>query len=159
MDEMKVVFLDFDGPIIPMASHEAGRKLLEKAWHPCIAALNRITDTTGAKIVLSTSWRWPSSNGPQASELLKIWGATAEVIGATPILESAWKPGSVSWTGVPRGREIAAWLGSNKVDSFVIIDDDKDMVHLMQFLIHTPFEVGLTEADADRAIQMLTVLP
>jgi hypothetical protein len=26
----------------------------------------------------------------------------------------------------------------------------------MPFLIHTPFEVGLTEVDADRAIEMLS---
>lgn len=119
---MKVVFLDFDGPLIPVMSHQAGRKLEEKAWPACIAALNRITDATAAGIVLSTSWRWPSANGPQASELLKLWGATGDVIGATPILDTAWKPDSKVWTAVPRGREIAAWLKDHReVESFVIL--------------------------------------
>ena len=154
---MRVVFLDFDGPIIPIMSHQNKHGLMEKAWPPCISALNRITDTTGAKIVLSTSWRWPSQNGPHADELLKTWGATGEIIGSTPILETAWKPDSVLWTGVPRGRELQAWLDQHQdVESFVILDDDADMAHLIPFLIQTPFEVGLTESDADRAIAMLT---
>jgi hypothetical protein len=154
---MRIIFLDFDGPIIPLASHEAARGLMEKAWPPCIAVLNRITDATGAKIVLSTSWRWPSQKGPQADELLRRWGATGEIIGSTPILESAWKPENKLWIGVPRGREIQAWLDEHTdVDSFVIIDDDGDMEHLCSRLIQTPFEIGLTEADADRAIEMLT---
>jgi hypothetical protein len=87
--------------------------------------------------------------------LLALWGATGEVIGITPILETAWKPDNKLWVGIPRGREIAAWLAANTVESFVIIDDDKDMEHLLPHLLHTPFEIGLTEADADRAIQML----
>jgi len=152
---VKVIFLDFDGPIIPIMSHEQKRGIMEKAWPPCIAALNRITDATGAKIVLSTSWRWPSLKGPQADALLREWGATGEIIGSTPILETAWKPENKLWIGVPRGREIQAWLDQNKIDSFVIIDDDRDMEHLLSRLIHTPFEVGLTESDADKAIEML----
>jgi hypothetical protein len=150
---MRVVFLDFDGPIIPIQSHENKRGLMEKAWPPCITALNRITDATGAKIVISSSWRWGGK--PDAKMLLALWGATGEVIGITPILETAWKPDNKLWVGIPRGREIAAWLAANTVESFVIIDDDKDMEHLLPHLLHTPFEIGLTEADADRAIQML----
>jgi hypothetical protein len=30
------------------------------------------------------------------------------------------------------------------------------MEHLVPFLIQTPFEVGLTESDADKAIEMLS---
>jgi hypothetical protein len=152
---MKVVFLDFDGPIIPIMSHKTFRHLMEKAWPPCIAALNRITDMTGAKIVLSTSWRW-GKNPPTAVELITKWGATGEIIGQTPILETVWKPDSKLWVEVPRGREIQAWLDEHpEVEKFVILDDDKDMEHLMSHLIHTPFEVGLTEADADKAIAIL----
>ena len=152
---MKIVFLDFDGPIIPIMSHENKRGMGEKAWPSCIACLNRITDITGAKIVISSSWRW-GNDGKDAIEFLKQWGATGEVVGITPILEEAWKPESKLWTAVPRGREIQAWLDRNPdVESFVILDDDKDMEHLMPFLIHTPFETGLTESHTDRAIEIL----
>lgn len=159
---MRVVFLDFDGPIIPVMSHVCPRISGKgaQAWPPCVAALNRITDTTGAKIVISSSWRW-ANLGKDAEDYLKQWGVTGEVIDITPILETAWKPGNKLWVGVPRGREIQAWLDKNKkldadkCESFVIIDDDKDMEHLAPFLIHTPFDVGLTENDANRAIEML----
>ena len=151
---MKVIFLDFDGPIIPEASHTNRRGPREKAWPPCVTALNRITDTTGAKIVISSSWRW-ANLGKDAEDYLRQWGVNGEVVGITPILETAWKPENKMWIGVPRGREIQAWLDANKCETFVIIDDDKDMENLAPFLIHTPFDTGLTEADADRAIEML----
>ena len=154
---MKVVFLDFDGPIIPIMSHENRRGLMEKAWPPCIAELNRITDTTGAKIVISSSWRW-GDKSPRAPELLREWGVTAEIVGETPILETAWKPDSVIWQAVCRGTEIQGWLDDNPVEVFVILDDDADMGHLMNSLVQTPFETGLTKELADRAIEMLTTI-
>jgi hypothetical protein len=30
---------------------------------------------------------------------LKQWGASGDIIGITPILETAWKTGDTSWTG------------------------------------------------------------
>ena len=155
---MKIVFLDFDGPIIPIMSHEHQRPLMEKAWPSCVAALNRITETTGAKIVISSSWRWGKDyEGNDCTGLLRAWGVRGEVIGQTPILETAWKPGSNLWIAVPRGEEIRAWLKSrDDVERYVILDDDADMCDLAHRLIQTPFETGITEAHADRAIAMLT---
>lgn len=155
---MKVVFLDFDGPIIPIMSHQNRKGVREKGWPPCIAALNRITDTTGAKIVVSSTWRLGGRG--DCEQHLVNWGVTGEVIDTTPrYLEEEWKGERRILMAVPRGREIAAWLKENPVESFVIIDDDKDMEHLMPWLIHTPFDTGLTEADADKAIEMLAGSP
>ena len=153
---MKIVFLDFDGPIIPLMSHENKRGLMEKAWPPCIDALNRITEATGAKIVISSTWRLGQNS--QAAELLKSWGATAEIIGCTPDL--SWKtgeePGGI-WVTTCRGKEIAAWISGNEpVESFVILDDDDDMDSLLSALIQTPFETGLTDEHANRAISILS---
>jgi hypothetical protein len=150
---MKVIFLDFDGPIIPIMSHEHKREMREKAWPPCVEQLNRITDTTGAKIVVSSSWRWGGEE--DVKEKLKLWGVTGEVIGITPILETAWKPESKLWIATPRGCEIGAWFGDKEIESFVILDDDDDMVHLKKFLVQTPFETGLTQELADEAIAIL----
>jgi hypothetical protein len=93
----------------------------------------------------------------RTKERLKEWGVTGKMIGMTPDLTNR---GPVLWTSVPRGLEIDAWIKQytedrEPVESFVILDDDKDMEHLMPHLIHTPFEVGLTEADADLAIKRL----
>lgn len=154
---MKVIFLDFDGPIIPIQSHHNRRALMEKAWPPCIDALNRITDETGAKIVVSSSWR--TGGITEMRTLLKSWGVTGSVIAVTPDLSVNTE---VLWKGAHRGDEIQRWMTDRiqepkpQVESFVILDDDDDMGHLIRFLIQTPFEFGLTEEDADRAIQMLT---
>jgi hypothetical protein len=150
---VKVVFLDFDGPIIPLQSHAHRIGLLEKAWPPCVAALNRITDSTGAMIVVSSSWRCAGQAVVTAQ--LKMWGVTADVIGITPEFASRMESGI--WVTFARGREVAAYLEAHpEIESFVIFDDDEDMEELSHRLIRTPFEVGITETDADAAIAMLS---
>lgn len=158
---MKIVFLDFDGPIIPLMSHKPSRRNeMEKAWPPCVAALNRITDTTGAKIVVSSTWR--ADGVMKTKDRLTAWGVTAPIIGLTPHL---WENPELFCGHKARGLEIAAFIesyekrGRGKVESFVILDDDADMEHLLPFLIQTPFDIGLTEADADKAIDMLNANP
>ena len=149
---MKIIFLDFDGPIIPLQSHTTRRPLERKAWPDAVAALNRITDTTGAKIVVSSNWRMDKILDMR--KLLTGWGVTGEVIGMTPV---RFQQVDKVWTSAPRGREIGAYLkGRKDVESFVILDDDNDMERYEPYLIQTPFETGLTEKDADLAIDMLT---
>jgi hypothetical protein len=149
---MRVIFLDFDGPIIPILSYPPSGKQA-RAWPPCVAALNRITDATGAVIVVTSTWR--ADGFMKTKERLSDWGVTGDMIGITPDLTNR---GPVLWNSVARGFEIQQWLDTYDrypIEAFVILDDDKDMEDLMPFLIHTPFEVGLTEADADLAIKML----
>lgn len=149
---MKIVFLDFDGPIIPLQSHETKRPIDKKAWPEAVAALNRITSTTGAVLVISSTWRGYGLRKIQT--LLESWGVTGKVIGLTPMLFD--KKGGI-WKATLRGEEIAKYLhGKNDVEAFVILDDDNDMGELETHLIQTPFIIGLTEKDADLAIDMLT---
>lgn len=76
---------------------------------------------------------------------LRKWGVTGKVIGVTPVRNN-----------LERGHEIQEWLDSHSgIESFVIIDDDKDMAHLLPRLVHTPFATGLEECHADAAIAML----
>lgn len=49
MDPIRIVFLDFDGVI---------NKGAGPWWPECVAELNRITDATGAKIVVHSTWRY-----------------------------------------------------------------------------------------------------
>lgn len=111
---MKIVFLDIDGVLLNLESYSGGQRPDPK----CLERLNRITDQTGAKIVVSSSWRYD----PNIAKVLKGWGVTASIIGVTPCL-------AISRT---RGEEIFAWLQEHKdgylgVESFVVIDDDDDM--------------------------------
>lgn len=152
---MKIVFLDFDGPIIPQLcwEHPGPDGKRQKAWPACIEQLNRVTDTTGAVIVVSSTWRLDGLM--KTRERLKDWGAKADCIDVTPRLRRA----PDDFQELERGHEIQYWLDHyerEEVESFVIFDDDRDMVHLLPRLIHTPFKTGITAEHADRAIAMLS---
>lgn len=68
------------------------------------------------------------------------------VIGTTPTLDGDWV----------RGKEIEKWISDNYAPkSFVIIDDDTDMEPYMDRLVKTECEFGLTDKDADKALDML----
>jgi HAD domain in Swiss Army Knife RNA repair proteins len=112
-DEM-LIFLDIDGvlnsvtwigggcargPIPPTFADDAlVEELLDSS---CIARLRRIVEVTGAKIVLSSSWRYRMS----PEELAKLFAfhgfANAPIVGVTPDL-----PG-------PRGAQVRARIERN----------------------------------------------
>ena len=159
---MKVIFLDFDGVLCNHASISAGYKARtapeQDPYGPhadCVAALNRIVEQAGARIVVSSTWRKCRNPNASMRETLKRWGVKSEVIGVTPCLESRERE---LWVGVTRGTEIQRWLDTysrHPVESFVILDDDTDMGNLKHRLVRCDNVVGLTEADADKAIAML----
>ena len=75
------------------------------------------------------------------------WGATGDIIGKT-----VWYTDENS----QRGDEIQHWLDHNDpLESFVILDDDEDMKHLLPNLILSNFDDGLTEEQANKAIDFL----
>ena len=54
--KMKIIFLDIDGVLNTISNW--GSRPIEKRFSPgCVAALNKITEHTGAKIVISSSWK------------------------------------------------------------------------------------------------------
>lgn len=160
---MKVIFLDIDGVLINRASFLSPLKVMGVRAAPdpaCVDRLNRIVRETGAHIVLSSTWRY-GLKAVECRELLSDWGVMGKVIGPTPrLMKPKQFSGQVIEVSATRGAEIAKWLETegerHGVDSFVILDDDSDMDELTRHLILTQFEAGLTSADADRAIEMLT---
>jgi len=136
---MNIIFLDFDGVVV---THRTQYLDLDPV---CMTPLQRIVNTTRASIVISSSWR----AGRELQEFqtsLERFGLGRSVIGMTPLTN-----------GMSRGREIQLWLQQHpEVDSFVILDDDADMDNLIDRLVQTEIETGLTEQDADRAIELLT---
>src|SRR5574344_2699208 len=122
---MKVIFLDIDGVL-----NHNGCRNLEMGYYfvedDLILKLKKIVDDTGAKVVLSSTWRegWNDLrygiNTIEARLFKKLnhklsnYGIT--FISKTPILENGY-----------RGEEIDLWLHNWKgepIDSFVILDDD-----------------------------------
>lgn len=152
----KILFLDIDGVLnseswftllfeqrgqgpTTMNEHEA---LDPKA----IAALNEITDATGARIVLSSTWRLVS-DFPARVKGLHAQGIKAPIIGRTP---SLMDPNV-------RGHEIAAWLMTQVEwpEGIAILDDDTDMAHLMPWLVRTGYDTGLVHAQIPTVVDML----
>lgn len=137
---MKLVFLDFDGVLV---NREALMRGFPGYGHPdCVAALNKILDQTGAKIVVSSSWRFEGLEAMR--QHLKAWGVRARPIAMTPTIFAS------------RGMEIDKYLRLHgRPESFVILDDDSDMEPYKDRLVQTEFEAGLTIRDAERAIELL----
>lgn len=159
MKPARIIFLDIDGVLVNRESLGREYKLLIRPHRgptplhrDCVSALNRITDATGAGLVISSTWRMFGL--AKMREILAEAGITAPVIGITPRLENM--RGSI-WVSQPRSAEITAWLAEHQgeVEAFVILDDDSDMGALMPHLVKTKFEVGLTTDDARNAIDHL----
>jgi Ni,Fe-hydrogenase I small subunit len=110
---------------------------------------------------VSSTWRIDRD----LSELKEIvngrFGVTGQVIDKTPRISHEVFPGETCKLRIAakRGDEIAAWLAAcecnTNIESFVILDDDSDMGELLNRTVLTDFKEGLTEADADRALEML----
>lgn len=142
----KVVFLDCDGVVSPFSG-----QLFQKA---AMQQLKRVIDTTGAKIVLSSSWRTTEFGRNEVMHQLVRHGMPS-FMACTPSLADH-----------SRAEEILAWVQENKavynIVNFVALDD-MDLPVLAPdrafFRRHTvvtdPFE-GLTEAKASEAIAILT---
>jgi hypothetical protein len=107
-----------------------------------VRALKYIIEETGAKIVISSTWR---HSGLKVMQLMwEMRDLPGEVIDVTPFLNG------------PRGEEIAEWLRENQTDQYVIIDDDSDMLfEQKQNFVQTNFRYGLTFDKADEVISIL----
>lgn len=146
---MKIIFLDIDGVLNGGKVDGYSRELLGDIF---FQRLKRLVDFTGAKVVLSSSWRIgydPENHIPSKTLRDKLRNIGVELYGMTP--ESRWFKGKV------RGDEIREWLHAHpEVDSFVILDDDCDMKeYTATNLVKTDTEIGLQDADVDKAIEIL----
>ena len=165
----KIIFLDFDGVITTMASRYA----LDR--YKC-DLLQQVIDLTGAKIVVSSSWREGSveetiaelRNVPTCfKKFVPSW--VDEIVGVTIRAYNYIRKGV--HLGIPRGVEIKQWIDTHLhrdeegkyerkqvgVDfQYVILDDDSDMLleHADHF-IHTDGYLGMSQADAIRAVCIL----
>lgn len=145
---MKIIFLDIDGVLNSWESF----KEFKTMWilsPENIKQLNRIIEATGAKIVISSSWRNCKEIKDNLNDyLINDCGIKGEIIGKTPLVSFHRR----------RGLEIKTWLDDwqgESIEQFVILDDDSDMIPLMHRLCKINIQVGLTEERADEAIKML----
>ncbi|MHB8407765.1 MAG: HAD domain-containing protein [Acidiferrobacterales bacterium] len=157
---MKVIFLDIDGVLNSDQWFKViGRPCTEWEDHidpQAVLLLNLIIEKTGAKIVLSSSWRaiWAERDLAKnaAEEMTKVLsragGFLGEIVGCTPFLWSA-----------ERGLEIAKYLEDHwqEIEEYVAIDDITLMDPLpASNVVTTSWATGMLPADADRAIRILS---
>lgn len=185
----RIVFLDIDGVLNHDALSARNDQLhLEKkcsTWHRasqsytdgpqcycfapvnqidprCVDRLNTIVKLTGAKVVISSSWRRLYDHESINSILVKH-GFRGEVIGETPDLASdpTWpefhRTHDLRGNHCDRGHEIWEWLHKHReeVTGFVILDDCGDMARLKSLLVHTSDKVGLTDEDVQEATRLM----
>jgi hypothetical protein len=144
---MKIIFLDYDGVLINRES----LRTTEAEYPPAdesIRLLNDLIKQTDAQIVVSSSWRIRRTL-IELQEILEGWGVDGTVLDKTP-----------HYPEQDRGAEIQQWLDDRRkskgdVEAFVILDDCRDMPTLLDFLVQTEFETGLTREDAEKALQIL----
>lgn len=144
-----VLFLDVDGVLNKCGTfHDVHA---DKAQ-----ILYRIVTETGCSIVVSSTWRRTAHSRKLLVGLLQQSGVS--IADWTPCLDRISDEGHL--VIAERGHEIQAWLDEHPgVTRFVILDDSKDMAHLMDHLVQTDTFTGLTNALADEAIQWLKRTP
>lgn len=112
-----------------------------------IVMLNYIIQQTGAKVVLSSSWRGDWEN---AEKRLKAGGFQYNLFDVTPYDPKRF-----------RGKEIKMWIDKYEKDhepleSYVILDDDDDMLPEQENnFVHCDFQHGLTCKETYKAIDIL----
>ncbi len=111
-----------------------------------VARLEAIVQKSGAKVVISSTWRMHKTVEQLATDL-REHGFTGRVVGATPELRGG------------RGVEIQAWMDACGVtaEQIVILDDDSDMLHLRPRLVKTTHDEGLTDAHVTEALRLLGI--
>ena len=169
---MKVIFLDVDGVLNSQATLNVDESLEDSL----ILRLKKIVDATGAKLILSSSWR---EFYPAVRKLMNkldkydmhLSGMTGHGVSKEFVAEKGFIPTKryvyVDYnyeTGLreeavyDRGAEIAWWLDKHTgVDSFVILDDDTYdiMPYYPDNLVNTSYKTGLTDADVEKSIKIL----
>ena len=150
---MKIIFLDIDYVVNCMSTKERAPSGVIGVEQRLIAYIKEIVDATGAKIVLSSTWRkdW-------AFNLLnsKDWDYLREEFAKQNLYFFDYTP---IRSDSHRGREIKEWLESTdyNVHSYVIIDDEMfDIKDLHEgHMVQTSFNDGINPYAVKMAIEIL----
>lgn len=169
----KCLFLDIDGVLNHDEWFESdGYRKNHANWQismfdpECVARVNRILEATGARLVVSSSWR----SMTDLKEIFEGVGLPTD-FDITPHADMIYSieeyayDSPVFW----RGNEIKYYLDRHPADNYVILDDDGDMLpHQMEHFIQTCGDKihmaylyinnegsGLTEKVMNKAIDIL----
>ncbi len=163
---MKVVFLDVDGvlnserywdrvrdTITDLDYMTGSGKLIDDE---AVGRLNALIEATGAKVVVSSTWR-RKRTVEELQALLASRGFAGDVVGKTADYVDAAVAGVADAREVRREHEIRHWLSTTdlNVDVFVILDDEAEMGSLGDRLVRVSGDVGLQDENVARAVRLL----
>lgn len=141
---MKIIFLDIDGVLnTPKLIKKFGFDFIDDIL---VALVARIVNETGAKIVLSSTWRIEEKDRKIVER--NLGNHNLEIHDCTPVL----KPENRMW--VERREEIQTWIENNEVTKFAIIDDWDD-ANIEGNFFQTNENIGLTVSIAEKIIEHL----
>ncbi|MGL5436849.1 MAG: HAD domain-containing protein [Lachnospiraceae bacterium] len=155
---MKIIFLDVDG-VLNYIDCENSTEDLYFVEDRCMQLLKQLIERTGAKIVLSSTWRlgwfdiekgiksYEADDFSMLCQEFDKYGLT--FMSKTPIITRSY--------GF-RGNEIKEWLVNWRgevIESFVILDDGSDMNPFAHKLVQTSMIKGLEQKHIDQAVQIL----
>lgn len=159
---MKFIFLDIDGVLNhrewwkqqkSMPTLEVGEppELIEWIDPLTVARMNRITESTGAQIVVSSTWRRNWRSIREMAEAFDRAGFTGDVVGWTDF----------DTNGKGRGDLIRSWMKDNSLsitDVWIIDDTSFDITgpDLRSRFSVIDSNVGLTDPITERIIRELS---
>lgn len=157
---MRIIFLDIDGVLNSWAS-------FYKITTEKLQLLNSLIEQTGAKIVISSSWRIGSEdvkdfiekNFKKSNFRLDNFKDVTNHECIENIFYNDNIIGLTDTFGPSRGDEIKRWLDnhSDDVESYVIFDDDTDMLdEQLEHLVQTDTYYGITDREIHLATLILT---
>ncbi len=149
---MKILFLDFDGVI---TTFDSGWTIsVEK-----LLLLDKIIQKTGAKIVITSSWKFGYNNAEEFKNNLNKKRRSRNVNIEIPFEKFVEQIYDITDNNGPwRGNEIQRYLYLYKddIESYVILDDDSDMLEEQLFnFVQTDSYYGLSEREVDLCIRIL----
>lgn len=165
---MKVIFLDIDGELTYSNYQNEQTKHIDLEK---VAFIKEICNRTGAKVVISSSWRMCAGLYGFLVELLSEHNI--EIIGKTDYIPTESIEGiseliALTMTedlgctikhGTGRAAEIEKWLKENKTENFVILDDEDwdwaDYEYDKHWVQPSWFDDGLQREHVEKAIEIL----
>jgi hypothetical protein len=140
---MKLIFCDIDGTLIPLPP--VG---ISPDWpNPselAVENLNILVQATGAKVVVSSTWRFGRSV-KELDAILKSWGATFLVHDKLPTNDDE-----------DRGGDVLSFVESAGAENFVVLDDepvDLEIVSKNTVLVNP--QKALQMHDVEEAVKIL----
>lgn len=142
---VKVIFLDFDGVITTKKSK--WRLDDEK-----MSLVKEICDKTGAKIVISSSWRRNDVETTLKSVFGKDYDDSHYLLNSKMVVGVTERPASTF-----RGTDIQKYLDTHpEIENYVILDDDTGMLDSQrEHFVNTDSYLGISKEDVKQAIEIL----